>query len=138
MCGCWWWRLKAGRCVPGPFPVSSVITPHSETEPQSICESRLAAGRPNGDVVRTRRQAIVAAGGWRLGQPARSRGDGAAAAPTAGGTPADDGNIVDEESRISSSRTWEDRLAAGTPARRDGAPRTAERLVGAAERARRR
>ena len=80
----------------------------------------------------------MAAGGWRLGQPARSRGDGAAAAPTAGGTPADDGNIVDEESRISSSRTWEDRLAAGTPARRDGAPRTAERLVGAAERARRR
>ena len=93
--------LKAGRCVPGPFPVSSVITPHSETEPQSICESRLAAGRPNGDVVRTRRQAIVAAGGWRLGQPARSRGDGAAAAPTAGGTPADDRLIVEEESRIS-------------------------------------
>ena len=41
----------------------------------------------------------------------------------------------DDKSRTSSSRTWEDRLAAGTPARRHGAPRTAERLVGAAERA---
>ena len=77
--------------------------------------------------------------GRQAAGPARSRGDGERAeAPSAGGTPADDGPIVDEESRISSSRTWEDRLAAGTPARRDGAPRTAERLVGAAERARRR
>ena len=92
--------LKAGRCVPGPFPVSSVITPHSETEPQSICESRLAAGRPNGDVVRRRRQAIVAAGGWRLGQRAPAE-TARAAAPTAGGTPADDRLIVEEESRIS-------------------------------------
>ena len=85
--------LKAGRCVPGPFPVSSVITPHSETEPQSICASRLAAGRPNGDVVKRRRQAIVAAGGWRLGQRAPAE-TARAAAPTAGGTPADDARIV--------------------------------------------
>ena len=77
--------LKAGRCAPGPFPVSSVITPHSETEPQSICASRLAAGRPNGDVVRRRRQAIVPAGGWRLRErdPAETA---RAAAPSAEGT----------------------------------------------------
>ena len=130
--------LKAGRCVPGPFPVSSVITPHSETEPQSICESRLAAGRPKGDVVRRRRQAIVAAGGGRVGQRAPRRPRARRFRARGGGYTSGRRGIVDEESRISSSRTWEDRLAAGTPARRDGAPRTAERLVGAAERARRR
>ena len=58
-----------------------------------------------------------------------------AAAPTAGGIPADDGRFRGGGIEYHySSRTW-DRLAAGAPARRDGARRTAERLVGAAERA---
>ena len=61
-----------------------------------------------------------------------------AAAPSAGGTPADDALSSTRKSRISSSRRWEDGLAAGAAARRHGARRTAGRLVGAAERARRR
>ena len=35
------------------------MMPHNETEPQSMCASRLAVGRPNGDLVR-RRKAIMA------------------------------------------------------------------------------
>ena len=37
------------------------MMPHSETDPQSMCASRLAVGRPNGDLVR-RRKAMVARG----------------------------------------------------------------------------
>ena len=62
------WRcLRGGASVPGPLPVSRVMMPHSETEPQSMCAPRLAAGRPNGDLVRRRKAMAALGSGSRAG-----------------------------------------------------------------------